>query len=204
MRTVSFPSMHHPLARALAAALALAVTPLAVAADRAPSRSRGFVDGSAFAALAGEDSEVVEINIQAPLLKALARADAGDEGLGSFVRKLESVSAYIVALEGDPRRTERATRMVREMEAKLERDGWQRLAVVREKAARVNVYIRNNDEVIDGLVVLVVDPEESRVVFANIAGTLDLADLGKLQDTLDLPGLDALGEAVEKGQKKER
>jgi len=75
--------------------------------------------------------------------------------------------------------------------------------VVREKEARINVYIRNDDEVIDGLVVLVVDPEESRVVFANIAGRIDLADLGKLSDTLDVPGLDALGEAVEKGKKKE-
>jgi len=123
MNPSPFSAMNRRLARGLAAALAVAIAPYALAAERAPSRHRGLVDGSAFAALAGEDSEVVEISIQAPLLRALSRVDAEDEGLGGFFRKLESVSAYVVGLDHDPRRTERATRMVREMEAKLEREG---------------------------------------------------------------------------------
>ena len=96
-------------------ALALPAAPIVRAADRDAPRIPGYVDGSAFAALAGEDSEIVEVNIRAPLLKALSRIDTEDEGLGECLRNLQSVSAYIVGLDKDTDRTERATRMVREM-----------------------------------------------------------------------------------------
>lgn len=182
-------------------ALALGALPLALAADRDAPRIPGFVDGSAFADLAGEDSEIVEVNIRAPLLKALSRIDAEDEGFGECLRNLQSVSAYIVGLDKDTDRAERATRMVSEMEARLGRQGWERLAVVREKESRLNVLIRNNDEVIDGLVVLAVDGEEGKVVFVNIAGVIDLARIGELGKTLNVPGLDAVSESEKSGRK---
>jgi len=193
MNTTAFPTRSRARARWLGAALVLVLAPLAIAAERAPSRSRGFVDGSAFSTLAGEGSEVVEINLQAPLLRALAHDDAEPQGLADFARKLESVSAYVVQLEHDAARLEKALSLVREMETKLEREGWQRLATVREKSERVSVYLHSDERGVDGLVVLVVDTGESEVVFANIAGTIDLASLGKLGETLSVPGLGALG-----------
>lgn len=63
---------------------------------------------------------------------------------------------------------------------------------VREKSETVNVYIRNNDEIIDGLVVLVFDRDDSEVVFANLVGSIDLAKIGELDGALEIPGLDAL------------
>lgn len=168
------------------------LAPPASGAEREVPRSAGFVDGSAFASLAGPDSDVVEVHLEPPLLRALARIDTGDEGFGQLVRNLRSINAYIVGLDKDAARTERATRMVHEMEGKLDRQGWQRLAVVREKETRLNVYIRTSEETIDGLVVLAVDPGESRAVFVNIAGTIDLARLGELSGTLEVPGLDGL------------
>jgi hypothetical protein len=44
---------------------------------------------------------------------------------------------------------------------------------------------------VDGLVVLVFDKDEGEVVFANLVGTIDLAKIGDLDGTLDIPGLDA-------------
>lgn len=179
----------------LAALVLLTITCLAgsaSAAEHDTSKSAGYIDGSAFAALAGEDSDIVEIHLEAPLLKALARIDTEDEGFGQLVRNLRGINAYIVGLDNDSARTERATRMVHDMEGKLDRQGWQRLAVVREKETRLNVYVRSSEETIDGLVVLAVDPKESRVVFVNIAGSIDLARLGELSGTFDVPGLDGL------------
>ena len=186
------PSGAPRLATRIVALLALAAAHPALGAEPAAPKPAGFVDGSAFSSLAGDDADLVEIHLGAPLLRALAHLDGEDQGLGEAVRQLTSISAYIVGLKRDAARTEKATQMVREMEAKLERQAWQRLAVVREKETRVNVDVRSTDDKIDGLVVLVVDPDESQVVFANIAGTIDLARLGQLGQTFKVPGLEGL------------
>lgn len=168
----------------------------ALAADPDARKLPGFVDGSAFADLATEDSSLVEVNLGKSLLRALARS--GDEGNthteeNSIFRQLDSIQAYIVELEKDPARTARAEKMVKDIETRLLGAGWESLARVREKDERVVVLVRNNDETIDGLTVLVFDRGESEVVFVNIAGKIDLAKLGEVSAKLDIPGLDAVG-----------
>lgn len=164
------------------------------AADPQARKLPGFVDGSAFADLATEDSSVVEVNLGKSLLRALARSgDEGDTQEASIFRQLDSIQAYIVELEHDPARTARAEKMVKEIETRLLGAGWESVARVREKDERVHVLVRNNDETIDGLTVLVFDRGDSEVVFVNIAGKIDLAKLGEVSDKLDIPGLDAVG-----------
>ncbi len=157
-------------------------------------RHPGFVDGSAFVDLAGEDSSLVEINIGPSLLEAIARGAADDPEVRSVLSGLVGVNAYIVGLDHDAAREGRATKMVKDIAAFLETGGWERLVRVREKDESVNVYIRSADKTIEGLVVLVLDRDESEVVFANLVGTIDLAGLGALRGTLDVPGLDAIGD----------
>lgn len=186
--------------RRLASRVLVAVVVLAMSEARAGEEDAtslpGYVDGSAFAELAGEDSQIVEVSIRAPLLRALSRAASDEaEGAGDLLRQLQSISAFIVGLDKDANRTERAARMVREMEARLERRGWERLARVREKSSNVGVFIRNDDKIIDGLVVLALDRDGSQVVFANIAGVIDLARLKELSNTLNVPGLEEIGDA---------
>jgi len=178
---------------ALAVGLAVAGSP-AHAGDRDTAGVRGFVDGSAFGRLAGEDSELVEIHLGPALLGAIARGAKDDPDAAALLGGLRSVSAYIVGLGGDPDRTAKAMKLLREIEEQLERNGWERLARVREKGERVNVFVLGNGAAVEGLVVLVFDKDDGRVVFANLAGSLDLAKLGSIQDALDVPGLDELSE----------
>ena len=175
------------------------------AGDPDSSRIPGYIDGSAFADLADEGSKIVEVNIAAPLLKALSRAAPSKDGedVGELLRQLQSISAVIVELDKNPARIERAAKLVREMENRLKRERWERLARVRDKDQKVGVFVRNDDKVIDGLVVLVLDEDEGQVVFANIAGVIDLARIGKLGEKLNVPGLDALKEG-ETGTSKEK
>ena len=63
---------------------------------------------------------------------------------------------------------------------------------MREKDTDVGVFIRSGAKTIDGLVVLAFDREESKVVFVNIVGVIDLAKIGELGSKFDLPGLDAI------------
>jgi len=178
---------------ALAVGLAVAGSP-AHAGDRDTAGVRGFVDGSAFGRLAGEDSEVVEIHLGPTLLGAIARGAKDDPEAAALLGGLRSVSAYIVGLDGDADRTAKATKLFGTLEEQLLRDGWERLARVREKGDRVNVFVLGTGTAVEGLVVLAFDKDEGRVVFANLAGSMDLAKLGRIQDALDVPGLDELSE----------
>ena len=173
--------------------IVLAAPALAGSKDVEIRRHPGFIDGSAFAALAGEDSELVEVNIGPSLLKAIARGAKQDHEAAAVLSGLLNVSAYIVELDGADA-VSRATKMIGDIVQTLDRSGWERLVKVRDRGELVNVYIRNSDELVDGLVVLVFDRNENQVVFANLVGSIDLAKIGDLDGALDIPGLDALGD----------
>jgi hypothetical protein len=182
-----------PIVFALCATLVPA-GPSARAADRDLAGLRGYVDGSVFGSLAGEDSQLVEIHLGPAILGAIARGASNDPESAALLGGLRAVSAYIVGLDADPDRTGKAEKLVHAMEQRLLRDGWEHLARVRDKGDRVNVLVLGGDGTVQGLVVLVIDREEREVVFANIAGTLDLAKLDRLHEALDVPGLDELGD----------
>lgn len=169
----------------------------ALAATPEVERLEGFVDGSAFCDLAGEDGEVVEISLGPAILSALARGAGTDADLAPLLDGLRSISACIVSFRGDPVRAGKADRLVREMESRLDRSGWERLARVRDGGERVDVFVRNDERAVRGVTILVLGRDDGEVVFVNLAGTIDLARIGELGDSLDVPGLDELkkGEA---------
>ncbi len=187
-----------PVLLALAVGVA-ALGPAARAAERDAAGVRGFVDGSAFGGLGGEDAEVVEIHLGPTLLGAIAHGAREDPEAAELLGGLRSVSAYIVGLAHDPERTAKAAKLLGDMEEQLVRGGWERLARVREKGDRVNVFVLGSGGTVDGLVVLAFDRDGAQVVFANLAGRLDLAKLGRIQDALDVPGLDAVEGATRSG-----
>ena len=174
----------------IAALSAFPVVSFARSDNAEAKRLPGFIDGSAFSELAGEDSEIVEIALGPSILGAISRGAAKDPDSKSVLEGLHSVNAYIVNLKKDSDRTERAAKLVQEMEAQLDRRGWERIARIREKSQRVNVFTLSPDGIVQGLVVLVFNGDEGQVVFANLAGSIDLAKIGQIGDTLHVPGLD--------------
>ena len=54
------------------------------------------------------------------------------------------------------------------------------------------MLVLSDGEVIQGLTVMVIDMEEGELVFANIAGTLDLAAIQEIGDGLGIPGIEDL------------
>jgi hypothetical protein len=102
----------------------------------------GHVDLSALVALADEHPEiaVVEVTIPRSLLKAISRADEGEEEGSDRAFGLEWVSAVILEIE-DPAVQEEARAFFADTERRLAKEGWERLARIREEDARVNVFI---------------------------------------------------------------
>ena len=169
---------------------------LVIAAAATPVWARqqdivGFVDGSAFIDCAGEDAISVEVSLKGPLLKALT---SFDPEISAMVGGLESIHAVILDLSemGDSRAAanECLTGLINRTRSRLRKGGWDTIATVRERDAEIRVLVLNDEEVIRGLTVMVVDDEE--VVFTNVAGIIDLAALERLGESLDIPGLEDL------------
>ena len=159
----------------------------AVAETKSLDKIPGYVDGAAFVELAGDDAVTVEISIHGGLLKMLGSVDPELEEL---MGGLESIHAVILEVE-EQDAAARIRDLMDQTERKLLGQGWQRLARVKEDNSVVKVLVLNDEASILGLVVLVADDNE--IVFANIAGTLNLAAIAKIGESFDIPGLDELG-----------
>jgi hypothetical protein len=184
-----------------AAMIVLSIAPIASAQrrsrDRDSGRHPGYVDGSAFAELADEDDNVIEISVSGALLKMLSGAIGQEnEALGDVLGGIVSINAVVVELSGG--NGEKAVRLARSTAKELAGDGWEQIVRVQEKGdTNVVVLAHNDGDDIDGLVVLVVEAND-QVVFANVAGTIDLAGLAKLGANFDVGGLEQLSEEIMK------
>jgi hypothetical protein len=173
------------------AALALAVWAPAAGEDVDHRRHPGFVDGSAFAALATPEATTVEIALHGALLRALT---TWDPELGKLAGGLQSIHAVILEL-GDAGQHSRGRELLLGTEKKLLERGWERITRIKEGGSDVVVLALAQGDRIQGLVVMVSSLEEQgELVFANIAGDIDLAALAELGEQMAIPGLDRLGE----------
>ena len=145
----------------------------------------GFVDKSIFTRLADEQDVAIEVWLPGSLLKLVC---AFDEELADLCDGLELIQAVVLDLSesGVPAKLRNA---VAETERSLLKRGWVRLAKIKEEDGQVSVLVLNDEDNILGLTVLVVDTEEGELVFANIAGELDLSKIQRIGEEMDLPGL---------------
>lgn len=199
MRTLRRPGLL--LSLALLAVVLPALATRAALADPAPTPAEPplgaslaqFFDPKFVAEVADPDGEMVEVNLPAGLVQGLAKGAASeDPAAAKALSSLGGVNALVVTVKPD--KVEEAQRRVRALSDELIAQGWSPMARVRDKTSTVTVLSGKpaSDGKIDGLVVLVFDREERELVVCRIAGTFDLSQLGKITESLDVPGLDAL------------
>jgi hypothetical protein len=173
----------------LLAMLTLAATP-AQAQKKKVTLVPGFVNSAAFVELAGgEESVRVEVSIHQSLIKLMCAAM--EEDFREAICGLKAINAVIVEVEGADQ-FKRATKVIVETEKRLFGKGWERLAKVREDDADIRVLVLNDESSISGLVVMMLERGEGEVIFANVAGLLDLEAVQKLADKMNIPGLNKL------------
>lgn len=184
------PNIAPSRSRAGVALVALLIGVPCFAAGTDYSDIPGYVDSSTFIELAGgEDAIRVQVTIPPSILRIVTKSLA--EELGDAVTGVHALHAVIVALDDGATRTE-AREVIRAMRKRLEKKGWHQLALIKEDESEVHVLILEGAESIRGLLVLVMDTDEGQLVFANIAGDLDLAAIEKIGEQMDIPGLQDL------------
>ena len=170
-------------------------TPIGVTTTQALERDRdhhrGYVDGSVLAELANEDDTLIEISIKGPLLRMVAKAIGHESSeLSEFLGQIISINAIVLELEGDREPLQPA---VGKLVNLLQDKGWERIARVQEDDSYVAVFVLYDSrmEELEGLTVIVSE-DGDELVFANIAGRIDLELVGRIGKQLGVPGLDEL------------
>ena len=175
--------------RAFAVSLALIAAPLAPAAF-AESPGAGYVDADAFRALIDENGEVVEVNLEGPILQAIANSkDDDDPGSKDLFSKLKAIHAVIGTVKGP---VGDALALVKKTDDKLAAAGWQRIARIKDESSTVSVLTHTTGGRVDGLVALIFDTNDKELVFANLAGEIDLNRIGEIGEKLHVPGLNSV------------
>jgi hypothetical protein len=174
------------------AALAPAATAQSTPATPAPSSS-GYVDGAMFRAMVDENREIVEVNLDGAILQALAKHAKGKTGASDaddsndLFGKLKSIHAVIGTVKGP---AAEAMKLVQQTDQKLVGMGWQRVTRIKDETSTVSVLTHTVGDRVDGLVALIFDSEDKELVFANLAGEIDVTRLGEIGERLNVPGLD--------------
>ena len=148
------------------------------------------LDGDELIDMLGEDAIQVEVNLTGAML-GLANSilDEEEELAGTELDGISVLIFDLSRLEGSGKegRIENARSALSEMQSQLKRQGWERMARIREDDTDLVVMVESADEKkIGGLAVLGIDRDEGTAMFVNLCGSFDLDSLSDLGDSLDI------------------
>jgi hypothetical protein len=162
----------------------------AARAESTVATSGGYVDEAMFRALVDDNQDVVEVNLDGAILQALAKSGSSDHDARDtkdLFAKLKSIHAVIGTVKGP---ADAALALVQKTDQKLVAAGWQRVTRIADSTSTVSVLTHTVSDKVDGLVVLIFDSKDKELVFANLAGEIDVTQLGEIGKRLNVPGLD--------------
>ena len=152
-----------------------------------------------FPGLADKAAEVVDVTLDATMLKAAARffssRDAEERSISDMVRGLEGiyVRSYSFDSTGQYDRPATVDRMRKQLGP-----SWKKIVNVRSRdRENVEVFLDMRGEAVRGLFLISAEPRELTVV--NIVGPIDLEKLGNLEGQFGIPRMSMQSEK-EKGQ----
>ncbi len=130
----------------------------------------------------------VEINLSSGLMNMVASfAKHEDPEIGKILAGLEFIKIRVYNLNGE---VDQANLMIDKVSKKLKSENWESLVTVNdyEDHEQVRIFSKTTNEVIDGVVVMVVSPEKEggEAVFINIVGEIDPNKIAKITETLDI------------------
>jgi hypothetical protein len=140
----------------------------------------GYVDFGGLNSIYGEPK--VNISIGEGLLKFLFPiVKHEDPDAAALFSRLKGVRVSVYATGGD---AAAALEQVSSVKRSLTGSNWAPVVQVNEDGEQVQVFMKMNGEVMDGLTLMAVDSEEA--VFINVIGQIDPAELARVMDKFDV------------------
>lgn len=131
----------------------------------------------------------VEINLSSSLMSMIGSfAKNEDPETGEILANLESIKVRVYNLNG---KFEKADSTIDQVSRELKAKQWETLVTVNnnEDNQKVRIFSKSTNDVIDGVVVMVVSPEDEdggEAVFVNIVGEIDPNKIAKVTESLDI------------------
>ncbi|MBT8114059.1 MAG: DUF4252 domain-containing protein [Arenicella sp.] len=150
------------------------------------AQNKGQIDFADLSSFYGEPK--VEINLNASLMKMIGSfANHKDPEVAQILSNLDFIKVRVYNLQG---KVEKAVSTIDGVSKKLKAAKWDTLVTVNnnEENQKVRIFSKMTDNVIDGVVVMVVSPEKEsgEAVFINIVGEIDPDKIAKITRTLDV------------------
>ena len=121
----------------------------------------------------------LEVNVKGALLRLVAEASRfEDPELANLLLKLKAIQ--VRGYETRRSQFREISAQTAEIGKKLENRGWDTLVRVREDDERVDMYVKVHDDIIAGMVVMVVEPGDDGTIFLNIVGEIDPEQIGRI------------------------
>lgn len=152
------------------------------------SEPSGYVDFSDFDDRFGTEASL-EVDIRGQMLQLVAEASREeDPELADLLDRLEAIQVRgFPMLRSQYRRMESHSRGIAEQ---LENEGWNTVVKLRDYGQYVDVYAKENDRYIEGLMMMVVDTELGETVLINIVGAIQAEELGRIGSRFDIAPLE--------------
>ena len=155
-------------------------------ASSAYAKSLGQIDFDDLSSHYGEAK--VEINLSASLMNMVGSfAKSEDPEIAEILSNLEFIKVRVYNLNG---KVEKANTTIDSVSKKLRAEKWETLVTVNdnEENQKVRIFSKSTNDVIEGVVVMVVSSEKGagEAVFINIVGEIDPNKIAKITNTLDI------------------
>ena len=166
----------------------LCLMPLRLAAQPLQGDPSGYVDFGDFTDRFGQEPSL-EVDIRGQMLQLVSEASREeDPELSELLDRLQ-----VIQVKGFPMLRSQFRRMEshsREIADLLEDAGWNTVVKLRDYGQYVDVYAKENEEYIEGLMMMVVDTELGETVLINIVGSMKAEELGSIGSRFDIAPLE--------------
>ena len=161
----------------------LFITGFAFASDIA--KERGYVDFTNLDSVYGEPK--VMVNLNKTMLGFISKINMSDPDAAELISKLKAVRVQIYNMTSDDKP---ALDLIAKVSKDIQTKNWLPIVSVNEDDEKVRVFTKITDDIMDGLVVMVInnkkEKEEREAVFINIVGEIDPAQINKVTESLNI------------------
>jgi hypothetical protein len=149
------------------------------------TQERGYVDFASLDSAYGEPK--VMVNLNKTMLGFISKINMSDPEASELIKKLKAVRVQIYNMTDND---QPALDLIAKVSKDIQNKNWLPIVSVNEKGEKVRIFTKITDDVMDGLMVMVVNNSDSRevreAVFINIVGEIDPAQINKVTKSLNI------------------
>ena len=117
-------------------------------------------------------------------MASLANSNTSDPHTSEIISKLKAVRVNIYDIAGNDRP---ALDLIAKVSKEIQEKNWMPIISVNEDDEKVRIFTKVTDDIMDGLVVMVVENNhDGEAVFINIVGEIDPEQLNAVTDSLNI------------------